>query len=224
MSDRLKVGVIGAGVIAQVMHLNYLRELSDRFEVVALCDISGENADNNADRYNIGKRYTDWREMLDDADIDAVFILTSGSHAPIAIAAANAGKHVLVEKPMCFSVAEGLEMKAAADAAGVTLMVAYPKRYDPAFERFRDVAVECRGATADAGHHVRVAVPSLRRPLRAGTRRADPEGRDRDLHRGDPGQHHPRDRRGDSVPARGISPGAAGHARARAQHRPRRAR
>ena len=79
--------------------------------------------------------------MLDDADIDAVFILTSGSHAPIAVAAANAGKHILVEKPMCFSVAEGLEMKAAADAAGVTLMVAYPKRYDPAFERFRDIAV-----------------------------------------------------------------------------------
>jgi predicted dehydrogenase len=141
MTDRLKVGVVGAGVIAQVMHLNYLRELSDRFEVVALCDISDENVANNADRYDIGKRYTDWREMLDDADIDAVFILTSGSHAPIAIAAANAGKHVLVEKPMCFSVAEGLEMKAAADAAGVTLMVAYPKRYDPAFERFRDVAV-----------------------------------------------------------------------------------
>jgi predicted dehydrogenase len=141
MTDRLKVGVVGAGVIAQVMHLNYLRELSDRFEIVALCDISSENAANNAERYNIGTTFTDWREMLDDADIDAVFILTSGSHAPIAIAAANAGKHVLVEKPMCFSVAEGLEMKAAADAAGVTLMVAYPKRYDPAYERFREVAV-----------------------------------------------------------------------------------
>jgi predicted dehydrogenase len=123
------------------MHLNYLRELSDRFEIVALCDISNENAANNAERYNIGTTFTDWREMLDDADIDAVFILTSGSHAPIAIAAANAGKHVLVEKPMCFSVAEGLEMKAAAEAAGVTLMVAYPKRYDPAYERFREVAV-----------------------------------------------------------------------------------
>ena len=68
---------------------------------------------------------------------DAVFILTSGTHAPIAIAAAKAGKHVLVEKPMCFSVAEGKEMDAAAKAAGTTLMVAYPKRYDPAFDRFR---------------------------------------------------------------------------------------
>ena len=53
MTERLKVGVVGAGVIAQVMHLNYLRELSDRFEIVALCDISDENVTNNADRYDI---------------------------------------------------------------------------------------------------------------------------------------------------------------------------
>ena len=65
MTDRLKVGVVGAGVIAQVMHLNYLRELSDRFEIVALCDISGENANNNAQRYDIAKTYSDWREMLE---------------------------------------------------------------------------------------------------------------------------------------------------------------
>jgi predicted dehydrogenase len=141
MTDRLRVGVVGAGVIAQVMHLNYLRELSDRFDVVALCDISEENVANNAERYDIPRTFTDWRAMLEEADVDAVFILTSGSHAPIAVAAAKAGKHVLVEKPMCFSVAEGMEMKAAADEAGVTLMVAYPKRYDPAYERFRQVAV-----------------------------------------------------------------------------------
>lgn len=140
MTRRLKTGVIGAGVIAQVMHLHYLRELSEHFETVAVCDISKENAENNAQRFNIAKTFTDWREMLRDDEIDAVFILTSGSHAPIAVAAAKAGKHILVEKPMCFSVAEGLEMRAAADAAGVTLMVAYPKRYDPAFERFRTLA------------------------------------------------------------------------------------
>ncbi len=62
-------------------------------------------------------------------------MLTSGSHAPAAIAAAKAGLHVLVEKPMCFSVAEGQEMVDAANAAGVTLMVAYNKRYDPAYRR-----------------------------------------------------------------------------------------
>jgi predicted dehydrogenase len=65
MTRRLKVGVVGAGVIAQVMHLHYLRELSDRFEIVALCDISAENATNNAERYNIAKTLGDWRDMLE---------------------------------------------------------------------------------------------------------------------------------------------------------------
>jgi predicted dehydrogenase len=141
MTRRLKVGVVGAGLIAQVMHLNYLRELSDRYEIAALCDISAENAKNNAERYNIPKTFSDWRAMLQEP-IDAVLILTSGSHAPIAIAAAKAGKHVLVEKPMCFSVEEGLEMQAAAQEAGTVLMVAYPKRYDPAYERFRNLAID----------------------------------------------------------------------------------
>lgn len=140
MTRKLKVGVVGAGLIAQVMHLNYLRELSDEFEIFALCDISNENAANNAARFSVPATFSDWREMLNEP-IDAVFILTSGSHAPIAIAAAKAGKHVLVEKPMCFSVAEGLEMQEAARAAGTILMVAYPKRYDPAFLRFRELAV-----------------------------------------------------------------------------------
>ena len=69
-----------------------------------------------------------------------MLILTSGSHAPIAIAAAEAGKHMLVEKPMCFSVAEGQAMIAAAERAGVTLMVGYNKRYDPAYRRLQDEA------------------------------------------------------------------------------------
>ncbi len=58
--------------------------------------------------------------------------------APIAEAAARAGRHVFVEKPMCFSAAEGQAMVAAAEAAGVVLMVGYPKRYDPAFARMRE--------------------------------------------------------------------------------------
>ena len=136
MSKRLKIGVIGAGIIAQVMHLHFLRELRDQFEIYGICDISPENGKNNAENYGVNKVFTDWEELLKEP-IDAVFILTSGTHAPIAIAAAKAGKHVLVEKPMCFSVAEGKDMKKAADESGVVLMVAYPKRYDPAFERFR---------------------------------------------------------------------------------------
>ena len=138
MTQRLKVGVVGAGIIAQVMHLHYLRELADHFEMVALCDIAAENAEVNAASYAIPTVFTDWRNMLSEAPIDVVLILTSGSHAPIAIEAAKAGKHVLVEKPMCLSVAEGKQMRDAVAESGTTLMVAYPKRYDPAFERFRE--------------------------------------------------------------------------------------
>lgn len=137
MTQRLRVGVVGAGLIAQVMHLHYLRELADHYEVAALCDIAPENAEANAASHGIPKVFTDWREMLREP-IDVVVILTSGSHAAMAVEAAKAGKHVLVEKPMCLSVAEGEQMRDAATESGVTLMVAYPKRYDPAYERFRE--------------------------------------------------------------------------------------
>jgi predicted dehydrogenase len=136
MNDRLRVGVVGTGVIAQVMHLHFLRELADRYEVVALCDVSAVSADACATDYNVPEVFTDWREML-RRPLDAVFILTSGSHAPLAIAAARAGRHVFAEKPMCFSAAEGVEMIEAAKDTGVTLMVGYPKRYDGAFRRFQ---------------------------------------------------------------------------------------
>ena len=134
---RLRVGVIGAGLIAQVMHLHYLRELSDLFEISAICDVAPENAAASAKRYGVERTTTDWRELLREP-IDAVLVLTGGSHAPMAIEAARRGIHVMVEKPMCFSSAEAAAMVEAADAAGVTLMVAYNKRYDPAYLRFRD--------------------------------------------------------------------------------------
>ncbi|HEX5188915.1 MAG TPA: Gfo/Idh/MocA family oxidoreductase [Streptosporangiaceae bacterium] len=138
---RIRVGVVGAGVIAQVMYLHYLGELAGLYDVRAICDIVPGNASACAERYAIPVACTDWRDLL-AADLDALLVLTSGSHAPMAIAAAEAGLHVLVEKPMCFSSAEGRAMVAAADTAGVTLMVGYPKRYDPAYLRFADIVGE----------------------------------------------------------------------------------
>ena len=74
-----------------------------------------------------------------------MLVLTSGSHAPIAIEAARAGLHVFVEKPMCFSVAEGAEMVTEAKKAGKSLMVGYPKRYDPAYLRFQEEVAQLSG-------------------------------------------------------------------------------
>ena len=141
---RLRVGLVGTGLIAQVMHLHYLAELADSFEIAAVADIAPGSARACAQRYGIPGVFTGWQEMLRHP-LDAVFVLTSGSHAPIAVAAAKAGLHVFTEKPMCFSVAEGREMVAAAEQAGVTLMVGYPKRYDPAFARFQKEAAGLTG-------------------------------------------------------------------------------
>lgn len=143
MAERLKVGVIGCGVIAQVMHLHYLRELADRFEIAAVCDLSAEVRSAVARDYAVPAQFESWQELVAQP-LDAVLVLTSGSHAPQAVAAAKAGLHVLVEKPMCYSVAEGQAMIDAAQAAGVTLMVAYMKRYDPAYERLVEEAHSLR--------------------------------------------------------------------------------
>lgn len=143
MDKRLKVGVIGCGLIAQVMHLHYLRELSDRFEIAAICDLSAEARAAVAHEYAVPNQFDTWQQLIAQP-IDAVLVLTSGSHAPAAIAAAKAGIHVLVEKPMCFSVAEGKAMVDAADQAGVTLMVAYNKRYDPAYLRLVEESASLR--------------------------------------------------------------------------------
>jgi predicted dehydrogenase len=128
----LRVGVIGAGLIAQVMHLPNLRQMADRFDVVCVCDASRAVAQACARRFGIERAVTDWTELIGQ-DLDAVVVASSGSHEPMAVAAAEAGRHVFVEKPIAYSVAEAEAMVEAAAAAGVVLMVGYPKRYDPAY-------------------------------------------------------------------------------------------
>jgi predicted dehydrogenase len=141
LSDRIRVGVVGCGLIAQVMHLPYLNELHDRFEVAALCDLSETVAAGCARRYGISRVHRRWPDLLSEG-LDAVMVLTSGDHAPIAIDAARAGIHVFVEKPMALSTRDGAAMIDAARSRGVTLMVGTMKRYDPAYERLAEVIGE----------------------------------------------------------------------------------
>ncbi|MBV8940730.1 MAG: Gfo/Idh/MocA family oxidoreductase [Solirubrobacterales bacterium] len=134
MADRIRVGIVGCGLIAQVMHLPYLAELSDRFHVSAVCDLSARVASGCAERYGVDRVHTRWQDLLGE-DLDAVMVLTSGDHAPIAIEAARHMLHVFVEKPMALSSSDGSRMVEAAEAAGVRLMVGTMKRYDPAYQR-----------------------------------------------------------------------------------------
>jgi predicted dehydrogenase len=132
--QRVKVGVIGLGEVAQVIHLPILEALADRYEIGAICDISPGLLHLIGDRYNVAHRYDDPFALVQQADLDAVFVLNSDEyHADCTIAAAQSGKHVLVEKPMCLTLAEADAIIAARDSAGVQVMVAYMRRFAPAF-------------------------------------------------------------------------------------------
>ncbi|MDQ3812038.1 MAG: Gfo/Idh/MocA family oxidoreductase, partial [Chloroflexota bacterium] len=141
---RLRIGVIGCGAIAQIQHLPHLRELDTEFEIGGLCDVSAQLLEAIGDDYRVPteRRFLDYHDLV-RSDIDAVIVCPSGSHAPPSIAAAEAGKHVLVEKPMCTTPREAEAIVAAADRHGVVLMVAYMKRYEPAYQfaqaRVRDM-------------------------------------------------------------------------------------
>lgn len=133
MSDRrLRIGVIGCGQVAQLMHLPYLKRLP-MFEIGAMCDLSPSLVKLVADHYGIEKRYTDYRRLLEQRDLDAVFVATR-DHAQIAIDAADDGKHVMSEKPVAFNLEDADRVITAARRNRVKLMIAYMKRYDPGYQ------------------------------------------------------------------------------------------
>jgi predicted dehydrogenase len=134
--NQLHVGVIGLGEVAQIIHLPILEQLRERFTLTAICDISPSLLAEIGTRYRIPEdaRHLDFHELAARDDLDVVFVLNSDEyHADCAIAAMRGGKHVLVEKPMCLTLAEADSMIRERDAAGVLLMVGYMRRYAPAF-------------------------------------------------------------------------------------------
>ncbi len=152
MSNPLKVGIVGAGGITRA-HLPAYLERPDRVQLNAVCDLVEPLAQELAGKASIdaGAIYLDIDKMLREADIDAVDICTThNAHAPLAIAAAEAGKHVICEKPMAISVQECRDMIAAADKAGVTLMVAQHLRYAPEAQAAKRLLDEGKLGTIEA--------------------------------------------------------------------------
>src|SRR5919109_1958220 len=99
---RVRVGVIGCGTIAQIAHLPYLRDLDDRFAIAALCDVSPGTLAAVGEHWGVPPhaRFDDYRELCASDLVDAMMVCPSGSHVPHAIAALEAGQHVIVEKPL----------------------------------------------------------------------------------------------------------------------------
>jgi predicted dehydrogenase len=120
--DRVRLAIIGAGNIA-TMHLpGYLAD--PRCDVVAVCEPNAEKGARKAAEWGIPKVYTDLAECLADDDVDAVEILTpTHLHKEHAIAAARAGKHISIQKPLANSVADGREILAEVAKAGVLFRV-----------------------------------------------------------------------------------------------------
>jgi UDP-N-acetyl-2-amino-2-deoxyglucuronate dehydrogenase len=131
MSNKLRFAIVGAGVISS-LHARAIKG-NPEAELVALSDVIEENAKKLAVEYGIPSIYTDYREMLQRSDVDVVCLcVPSGMHAEIAIAAAQAGKHILCEKPLDTTIEKMDAMIREAREAGVKLGVIYQRRVFPA--------------------------------------------------------------------------------------------
>ena len=110
---KLMIGIIGCGGISNQKHMPALSKLGEKCKMIAFCDIIEERARKAADQYGEGngKVYTDYHELLADPEIDVVHVLTPNvAHAPIVVAAFEAGKHVMCEKPMSHSTEDARKM------------------------------------------------------------------------------------------------------------------
>ena len=131
----LRAGIIGAGEVAQTVHLPTLSLLTHLYTVVAICDVSPKTAEHCKAKFKIPFSTTDPYELISLPNVDLVFILTSDQyHAPYAIAALKAGKNVMMEKPLTLSIKSGLEIVEAEKAAGgPRVFVGTMRRYAPSF-------------------------------------------------------------------------------------------
>jgi D-xylose 1-dehydrogenase (NADP+, D-xylono-1,5-lactone-forming) len=130
----LRWGIIGCGQIAHDRVLPAL-DMAKNGEVVALFDPDAERIERALLKAPGAATYDTIEGILGDANVEAVYIATPNFlHAEQTVAAAAAGKHILVEKPMALDAAQGCEMVRAADRAGVKLMVAYMTLFNPAFQ------------------------------------------------------------------------------------------
>ncbi len=146
---KIKVGVVGCGVVATAYYLPYLMKMPE-VELVAVCDINPARTSACARLFGAQEQYQDYFDMLQRADIEAVFILTGpGPHTRFTVAAAEAGKHILLQKPMCLTLDEANAMVAAVRKAGVKALIE-PSSNSPLEPPYREMrALIAQGALGD---------------------------------------------------------------------------
>jgi len=138
MSDKIRFGMIGCGRNGRG-HLECARKV-EQLELLATCDINEEQAKACAEEFGAKRWTTDWRELVQQDDLDAVLISVPHTlHAEIAVGAAKAQKHIFIEKPMALSVKEADEMIAAAEENNITLMVGQVLRFRKINQQLKEI-------------------------------------------------------------------------------------
>lgn len=133
MTQSIRVCLVGAGRVARV-HANSLVHHVPAARLVAIVDPNKTALDEAGEMFGIGARFASLKAALDSIAFDAVVITTpTFTHTELAVLAANAGKHVLLEKPMAMTLAECDAIIAAAEANGVVLQLGFMRRFDPEF-------------------------------------------------------------------------------------------
>ncbi len=123
MANRVRVGVVGCGVVATAYYLPYLLRMRTA-ELAAVCDLYPERTAACARLFGAKAQFQDYDEMIAQADIDAVLILTGpGTHVPFALKAIAAGKHILVQKPMATEMEGARAVHRAVREAGVVALI-----------------------------------------------------------------------------------------------------
>lgn len=137
--DKVKWGIIGVGDVTEVKSGPALSKV-DGSELVAVMRRTPHLAEDYAARHGVARWYTDAQDLIDDAEVNAIYIATPPeSHHRYTLAAARVGKPIYVEKPMAMRYTQCLDMVAAAKAAGVPLFVAYYRRTLPRFVKIREI-------------------------------------------------------------------------------------
>lgn len=148
---KLRVGLIGLGEVAQLMHLPLLAD-DQRFEIAALTDVSPSLVAHVAERYGVKTRHPTAEALIADPNVDAVFILTPDFlHAPLLEQAIRAGKHVFIEKPAALTAAELRPLLELEKTNTKTVFVGYMRRFAPAF-----TALKKRLPPREEIRHVRI--------------------------------------------------------------------
>lgn len=136
---QIKWGFIGCGVVTEKKSGPAFNEVEGS-QVVAVMSRSEEKARGYAERHHVRKWYTDAQKLIDDPDVNAVYIATPpSSHATFAIMAMHAGKPVYIEKPLAASYNDCIRINHVSEQTGIPCFVAYYRRYLPYFQKVKDI-------------------------------------------------------------------------------------